>query len=117
MLFRRTQPSPCKTGRITGCNILPYFVRSFPSLQQKITMPFPVLDVNSFCLFSSKAVPLTGLRAYKDCTGFLRYSTDKQFRQKSGRTMADCEVEGHCSYCRSKGPERPNGAIDVQPRF
>jgi hypothetical protein len=73
--FLPHRPLPCKTGRITGCNILPHFVRTIPSLQQKITMPFPRLKANLFCLFSSKAVPLTGLPTKYPFTNLFFYKS------------------------------------------
>jgi hypothetical protein len=34
-------PLPCKAGKTTGCNNLPCFARSCPSLLQKIAMHLP----------------------------------------------------------------------------
>ncbi|MCQ6958834.1 hypothetical protein [Mucilaginibacter aquariorum] len=55
-LLCRTEPLPCKPGRTTGWNLLPYCVRSLPPASAKFPMPLPRTRPPSFCPLSPEAV-------------------------------------------------------------
>jgi hypothetical protein len=59
MLLCRTGPLPCKSGKTSGCKILPAVAPTRPALQQKITIPLPLHTVRQFYLISPEADLLT----------------------------------------------------------
>jgi hypothetical protein len=108
--FLPHRPLPCKTGRISGCNILPYFVHTFPSLSAKNYYALPntqgrlILPVFiQSCAADRPAHYFNKSSSFGEGFRVRLFPTDKQLRQKSGRTMMDRVVEGHCSYCKSMG--------------